>query len=113
MVFRSHLTPEQVLRAIAAPPPTAARLDQYLYGIARTHNVNWLPDLSPQQKYVSCLCVRCREVLSYVPGRVNALSPIVDPEIVAVVDLSNLRSLCSHGKSADSQNMYDLSLSRP
>ena len=59
------------------------------------------------------VCVRCREVLSYVPGRVNALSPIVDPEIVAVVDLSNLRSLCSHGKSADSQNMYDLSLSRP
>ena len=41
---------DQVLRAIAAPPPTAARLDQYLYGIARSYNVQWLPDLSPQQK---------------------------------------------------------------
>ncbi|KAI0748298.1 regulator of Vps4 activity in the MVB pathway-domain-containing protein [Daedaleopsis nitida] len=68
----------RVLRAVAAPPPTAAKLDQYLYGVARMHNVNWLPDLSPQQK-------------------VNTLSPIVDPEIVAVVDLAQLRSLCSHG----------------
>lgn len=30
--------------------------------------------------------------------RVNALSPIVDPEIVNVVDLANLRRLCSYGK---------------
>ncbi|KAI1794530.1 regulator of Vps4 activity in the MVB pathway-domain-containing protein [Ganoderma leucocontextum] len=68
----------RVLRAVAVPPPTAARLDQYLYGIGRSYNVQWLPDLSPQQK-------------------VNALSPIVDPEIVNVVDLANLRQLCSHG----------------
>ncbi len=30
----------------------------------------------------------------------NALSPIIDPEIEAVVDLAQLRSLCSHGESA-------------
>ncbi|EJF66014.1 hypothetical protein DICSQDRAFT_143372 [Dichomitus squalens LYAD-421 SS1] len=68
----------RVLRAVNAPPPTAARLDAYLYGIARTYNVQWLPDLSPEQK-------------------VNALSPIVDPEIVNEVDLANLRRLCAHG----------------
>ncbi|TFK91224.1 hypothetical protein K466DRAFT_660212 [Polyporus arcularius HHB13444] len=75
---RDGYVSSRVLRAVAAPPPTAARLDHYLYGIARTHNIDWLPDLSPEQK-------------------VNALSPIVDPEIVSVVDLSNLRALCSHG----------------
>ena len=39
-----------------------------------------------------------------MPHRVNALSPIIDPEIVSVVDLAQLRSLCSHGKSADCES---------
>lgn len=43
---------EQVLRAVAAPPPSATELDMYLYNVARSYNVHWLPDLSPQQKYV-------------------------------------------------------------
>lgn len=51
-LYRSFSEEKQVLRAVAAPPPTAARLDQYVYGIARANNVNWLPDLSPEQKYV-------------------------------------------------------------
>ncbi|KAH9945962.1 regulator of Vps4 activity in the MVB pathway-domain-containing protein [Epithele typhae] len=73
----SHVS-SRVLRAVAAPPPTAAALDQYLYQIARANNVQWYPDLSPQQK-------------------VNAISPIVDPEIVSVVNVENLRNLCAHG----------------
>ncbi|CDO72881.1 hypothetical protein BN946_scf185002.g66 [Trametes cinnabarina] len=68
----------KVLRAVAAPPPTATELDMYLYKIAQTYNVHWLPDLSPQQK-------------------VNALSSMLDPEIVDTVDMARLRSLCAHG----------------
>lgn len=94
-----HLIRKKVLRAIGAPPPTATRLDQYLYGIARTHNVDWLPDLSPQQKYVCLVCVRAPYGSLTGRGRVNALSPIVDPEIVLVVDIPHLRALCSHGES--------------
>ncbi|KAI0780756.1 regulator of Vps4 activity in the MVB pathway-domain-containing protein [Trametes elegans] len=75
---RDNYVSPKVLRAVAAPPPTAAELDRYLYNTARSFNVHWLPDLSPQQK-------------------VNALSSILDPEIVDTVDLSRLRALCSHG----------------
>ena len=49
---------------------------------------------------VQHVCGHAGEVLSDLPHRVNALSPIVDPEIVSVVDLVHLRALCSHGKSA-------------
>ncbi|KAI0327171.1 hypothetical protein GY45DRAFT_1327991 [Cubamyces sp. BRFM 1775] len=75
---RDNYVSPKVLRAVAAPPPTAVELDMYLYNIARTYNVQWLPDLSPQQK-------------------VNALSSMLDPEIVGTVELDRLRSLCSHG----------------
>ncbi|KAI0673046.1 regulator of Vps4 activity in the MVB pathway-domain-containing protein [Trametes maxima] len=75
---RDNYVSPKVLRAIAAPPPSAVELDMYLYKTAHAFGVQWLPDLSPQQK-------------------VNALSSILDPEIVGTVDLARLRSLCSHG----------------
>ncbi|KAI0831488.1 regulator of Vps4 activity in the MVB pathway-domain-containing protein [Trametes gibbosa] len=75
---RDNYVSPKVLRAVAAPPPTAAELDMYLYNIARTYNVPWLPDLSPQQK-------------------VNMLSSILDPEIAGTVELARLRSLSAHG----------------
>ncbi|KAI9065102.1 hypothetical protein FKP32DRAFT_1665560 [Trametes sanguinea] len=78
---RDNYVSPKVLRAVAAPPPTAVELDMYLYKIARAYNVHWLPDLSPQQK-------------------VNALSSMLDPEIDDTVDLPRLRSLCSHGLPA-------------
>ncbi|KAI0636797.1 regulator of Vps4 activity in the MVB pathway-domain-containing protein [Trametes polyzona] len=78
---RDNYVSPKVLRAVAAPPPTATELDMYLYNIARTYNVHWLPDLSPQQK-------------------VNILSSILDPEIAGTVELARLRSLCSHGLPA-------------
>ncbi|EIW60055.1 uncharacterized protein TRAVEDRAFT_27771 [Trametes versicolor FP-101664 SS1] len=75
---RDNYVSHKVLRAVAAPPPSATELDMYLYNVARSYNVHWLPDLSPQQK-------------------VNALSSILDPEIVGIVDLARLRQICSHG----------------
>ncbi|KAI8998478.1 regulator of Vps4 activity in the MVB pathway-domain-containing protein [Trametes punicea] len=75
---RDNYVSPKVLRAVASPPPSAAELDLFLYRVARTYNVHWLPDLSPQQK-------------------VDALSSVLDPEIAGTVDLARLRSLCSHG----------------
>ncbi|KAH9952151.1 regulator of Vps4 activity in the MVB pathway-domain-containing protein [Amylocystis lapponica] len=68
----------RVLRALSAPPPSASRLDQYLYNIARANGVNWVPDLPPHEK-------------------VNALSQMLDPSTKPVVDVTRLRELCSHG----------------
>lgn len=54
--------------------------------------------LQNRSMYLPCIFA-VERILIHVPRRVNALSPIVDPEIVSVVDLSNLRALCSHGES--------------
>ncbi|OBZ75974.1 hypothetical protein A0H81_04150 [Grifola frondosa] len=72
----------RVVRALSSPPPTALRLDQFLYSITQAHGVQWMPDLSPQQK-------------------VNMLSEMLDPQIMSVVDISRLRKLCSHGLPVD------------
>ncbi|KAL6305401.1 regulator of Vps4 activity in the MVB pathway-domain-containing protein [Sparassis latifolia] len=75
---RDHYVSSRVLRALSAPPPSAARLDQYLFNIARAHSVHWMPDIQPHEK-------------------VNALSEMLDPSTTPVIDMTRLRMLCSHG----------------
>ncbi|KAI6040636.1 regulator of Vps4 activity in the MVB pathway-domain-containing protein [Pisolithus marmoratus] len=73
---------KQVLDIVASPTPTAAQMDAYLVKIADTYNVRWTPE------------PRRHDIL-------NQLSEILDPGSSAVVDLSRLRRLCSHGLPDD------------
>ncbi|EIN07452.1 hypothetical protein PUNSTDRAFT_144929 [Punctularia strigosozonata HHB-11173 SS5] len=69
----------QILGALAAPPPTAARLDDFLVSIASAYGVEWKP------------AMRAHE-------RLTALSELLDPgSPTLVVDLARLRSLCDLG----------------
>ncbi|KAJ3541193.1 hypothetical protein NM688_g6119 [Phlebia brevispora] len=68
----------RVVRAITTPPPSATTLDRFLSSIARTHNINWQPDLQPHEK-------------------VDAISSMLDPSSAPEIDMSRLRALCSHG----------------
>ncbi|KAI0934202.1 hypothetical protein AcV5_006127 [Taiwanofungus camphoratus] len=68
----------RVRRALLAPPPSATRLDQYLFDIAKSHGVRWMPDLQPHEK-------------------VNAVSEMLDLSTAPVVDISRLHMLCAHG----------------
>ncbi|KZT11262.1 uncharacterized protein LAESUDRAFT_720468 [Laetiporus sulphureus 93-53] len=74
--------PEKVRSALTAYPPSAARLDYLLFSIAKTYQVDWKPDLPPDEK-------------------VNAISEMLDPSTMHDVDLPRLRMLCSHGLPED------------
>ena len=37
----------KVVRALSAPPISAADMDTYLTGIARSYNVQWIPEHRP------------------------------------------------------------------
>ncbi|KAI0319366.1 regulator of Vps4 activity in the MVB pathway-domain-containing protein [Amylostereum chailletii] len=76
---RDHYVSPKILRAVSAPPASAADLDTYLVGIARSYGVNWAPDLRPD------------DVL-------HALSEILDrTNDTPVVDLPRLRRVCANG----------------
>ncbi|KAF8654068.1 hypothetical protein AX16_003601 [Volvariella volvacea WC 439] len=73
----SHVS-SKVVKALAAPPPSAAKLDTYLQDIATSYGVHWKPE--PQRQDI-----------------LNTLSEILAPEASPVVDLPRLRKLCSQG----------------
>ncbi|THH18480.1 hypothetical protein EW146_g2513 [Bondarzewia mesenterica] len=76
---RDNYVSPQVVRALSAPPASAADLDNYLMGIARSYGVPWAPNLRPD------------DVL-------DALSEILDKSDSApVVDMPRLRRVCAHG----------------
>ncbi|KAL4253864.1 IST1 family protein [Abortiporus biennis] len=75
---RDNYVSPRIVACLNARPPPAAGLDQYLLGIARAHNVQWLPDLQPHEK-------------------VNAISEMLGPDSIPEVDLTRLRTLCAHG----------------
>ncbi|KAI0054000.1 hypothetical protein FA95DRAFT_1600501 [Auriscalpium vulgare] len=73
-----HVSP-QILRALSAPPASAAQLDDYLVGLAHSYGVQWAPDLRPD------------EVLA-------SLSEILDTSNDApIVDIPRLATLCGRG----------------
>ncbi|OCH95037.1 hypothetical protein OBBRIDRAFT_25471 [Obba rivulosa] len=79
---RDGYVSSRVVRAIYIPPPSAARLDQYMYNIAKNYNIDWVPDLPPQEK-------------------VNALSVMLDRSTNPLIDIARLRALCSQGLPED------------
>ncbi|VDB82786.1 unnamed protein product [Peniophora sp. CBMAI 1063] len=79
---RDQCVSKQVIRALSAPPPSAAELDAYLMNIARTHGVQWEPEL------------RSEDVL-------RTLSELLDVNTAPVVDLPRLQRTCAHGIPPD------------
>ncbi|KAI0032275.1 regulator of Vps4 activity in the MVB pathway-domain-containing protein [Vararia minispora EC-137] len=76
---RDQLASSKVIRALSAPPPSAADLDAYLVGIAQTYKIGWEPEL------------RTDDVL-------RVLSEILDKGNTApTVDIPRLRRVCAHG----------------
>lgn len=49
---RDQWVSKQVIHALSAPPPSAAELDAYLTNIAKTHGVQWEPELRSEDVYV-------------------------------------------------------------
>ncbi|EMD38438.1 hypothetical protein CERSUDRAFT_113595 [Gelatoporia subvermispora B] len=68
----------RVVRILSALPPSASRLDQYMYNIAKNYNVDWVPDLP-------------------APEKINALSVVLDQSSTPLIDIGRLRALCSQG----------------
>ncbi|KII88623.1 hypothetical protein PLICRDRAFT_161896 [Plicaturopsis crispa FD-325 SS-3] len=75
---RDNYVSSRVLKALSAPPISAARLNDYISTVATSYGVKWTPELRPQ------------DIL-------NALSEALDPASSPVVDLPRLRKLCSNG----------------
>ncbi|KAF7304810.1 DUF292-domain-containing protein [Mycena kentingensis (nom. inval.)] len=72
----NHVSPS-VVHAMNPPPTSAARLDLYMFDVAKTYSIPWMPE----------------------PGRqdlVKILSEILDPASPPI-DLLRLRRLCSRG----------------
>ncbi|KAH9043296.1 regulator of Vps4 activity in the MVB pathway-domain-containing protein [Lactarius pseudohatsudake] len=76
---RDRCVSAQVVRALSAPPASAADMHAYLAGIARSYSVQWTPEYRPS------------DVLS-------AISEILDKSNdTAAVDMSRLSKLCTFG----------------
>ncbi|KAI9446513.1 regulator of Vps4 activity in the MVB pathway-domain-containing protein [Lactarius indigo] len=76
---RDRCVSAQVVRALSAPPASAADMRAYLAGIAHSYNVQWTPEYRPS------------DVLS-------AISEILDKSNDTVaVDMSRLSKLCTFG----------------
>lgn len=106
----------QVIRALSAPPPSAADLDSYLLGIAKTYKVQWEPELRTDDVYVfffisllaTCYFYTCRSMRQRSPADADTpaffvcslriLSELLDRSNAApVVDIPRLRRVCAHG----------------
>lgn len=68
----------RVSRALNAPPPSAAVLDENMMKIAKSHGVQWIPE--PRRNDLT-----------------NAMIQILDPATAPTVDMVHLRQLCSLG----------------
>ncbi|KAF8894569.1 regulator of Vps4 activity in the MVB pathway-domain-containing protein [Infundibulicybe gibba] len=75
---RDNHVSQRVVRALSAPTPSAANIDNYLQSIAENYGVKWSPE--PRRQDL-----------------VNSLSELLDPDAAPITDFPRLRKMCSNG----------------